>query len=141
MNSPLTPNGPQQALRVDSVASSVPTPAANPMNRQSLGSNLGVDGWAQALDALESDLRNAEWLLSHGVGESEVLGGGWIPPENLGPLPAHYCEWVRSLLARQAQMHERLTAATARSRQRGTYFSDPSSRSTGAQSRFVDARA
>lgn len=141
MNQPLIPTGPQQGLRTESVASSTSAVVSVSMNRESLGKSPVVDGWADVLDALESDLRNAEWLLSHGVGESEVLGGGWTPPENLGPLPAEYCEWVRSLLDRQALMHVRLVSATARSRQRGAYFSEPGSRSAHAHSRFVDARA
>jgi len=141
VNQPLIPTGPQQGLRTESVASSTSAVVSVSMNRESLGKSSVVDGWADVLDALESDLRNAEWLLSHGVGESEVLGGGWTPPENLGPLPAEYCEWVRSLLDRQALMHARLVSATARSRQRGAYFSEPGSRSAHAHSRFVDARA
>ena len=97
--------------------------------------------WAAVLDTLESDLRNAEWLLSHGVGEAEVLAASWCAPTNLGPLPAEYAQWVRSLLDRQAQMYTRLLSATSRTRQRGAYFTSPGSRSQGAQSRFVDARA
>jgi len=141
VNQPLIPTGPQQGLRTESVASSTSAVVSVSMNRESLGKSPVVDGWADVLDVLESDLRNAEWLLSHGVGESEVLGGGWTPPENLGPLPAEYCERVRSLLDRQALMHARLVSATARSRQRGAYFSEPGSRSAHAHSRFVDARA
>jgi hypothetical protein len=98
-------------------------------------------GWAEVLDSFETDLRNAEWLLSHGVGESEVLGGGWTSPEGLGPIPVEYCEWVRSLLDRQALMYSRLVSATSRSRQRGTYVDSPSGHAAHGHSRFIDARA
>ena len=110
-------------------------------NREAVRSASSPAGWADVLDSFETDLRNAEWLLSHGVGESEVLGGGWTPPEGLGPIPVEYCEWVRSLLDRQAHMYLRLVSATSRSRQRGTYVHSPSGHASHGHSRFIDARA
>ena len=112
---------------------------------QHFGKGPGVNplpaDWASVLDSFETDLRNAEWLLSHGVGEDEILGSGWTPPEGLGPIPAEYCEWVRSLLDRQASMYARLVSATFRSRQRGTYVHAPAATSTNRHSHFIDATA
>ncbi len=141
MTQQTSPIGPTPSQRVDSASTTFAlsgTPA--PMGASAVQSSTLAE-WAAVLDSLESDLRNAEWLLSHGVGEAEVLAASWCAPENLGPLPAQYAQWVQSLLERQAQMYTRLLSATSRTRQRGTYFTSPGSRAQGAQSRFVDARA
>lgn len=106
-----------------------------------LPSGSSPSDWAAVLDSFETDLRNAEWLLSHGVGETEILNSGWTPPQGLGPIPAEYCEWVRSLLDRQATMYSRLVSATSRSRQRGAYLHSPAGASSDRHSQFIDARA
>lgn len=82
-----------------------------------------ADGWEAVLDRLEADLDAAERMLGeHAIAEHDAGGparvGGppavvrWVPPEGLGPLPAHLAERASALAAAQ----EEVTAGLAQAR-------------------------
>lgn len=79
--------------------------------------------WSSVLDGLEHDLAVAAELLNHGNVEGDPvslegtgLGGAWVPPKGLGPLPPHLAERARSVVSRQRDLVARLSEAAGEGR-------------------------
>jgi hypothetical protein len=65
-------------------------------------------GWEQALTALETQLAGVETLLD-GTDPGKQTQVEWVPPTDLGPLPAELEPRARQLLTRQLEVAAGLT--------------------------------
>jgi len=72
--------------------------------------------WSAALAELELGVDEAEALLRAGH-EPDVAAAVWVPPTNLGLLPAPLRERAQALLARQLHVARSLAEAADHSRQ------------------------
>ena len=75
-----------------------------------------AEAWEQALASMEMDVNEAEAMLAVDHVFEEKVRDPWIPPTNLGPLPAHLTERARVLLARQLEVSRQLAMAARNSR-------------------------
>lgn len=71
--------------------------------------------WCAALAELEFDVGEAEELIrvGHATGP---LGPAWLPPSDLGQLPASLRDRAQALVARQLRVAQSLTEAAQQSR-------------------------
>lgn len=74
------------------------------------------EAWAEALEALELDVAEAEAMLAVDHVFEATTRDPWTPPVNLGPLPAHLADRARALLGRQLDVSRQLAAAARNSR-------------------------
>ena len=72
--------------------------------------------WAQALEALELDVAEAERTLALGHIAHDPPRDPWAPPAGLGPLPLALVERASALLDRQLELATRLAEAADLSR-------------------------
>lgn len=99
----------------------------------------GDTSWEQTLARLEADVDRIESAVA--AGEAPEVGG-WTPPSDLGPLPAHLRDRAVGILERQTRVLAR-TSEVARglARQRTVTARMSSGRAASAASAYVDVRA
>jgi len=100
--------------------------------------------WADALSALEIDVKACERLLcavhaGTDLPDTDGTLGSWVPPTDIGPLPETMAERARTVLACQLAVAQALAQAAAQSRQQLAFADRVQTGRSPARPVFVDA--